>query len=538
MDLFFNVPDLEEKHVKAAMDYFGDYMFYRNIRKSRREAVCSACGGISRVHRRITGDLVGDFELWGVRNGSEGLCPCCGAKVTYKPAGLYRSMRTLQRYEYMVFLLKGSDPNIVWARCYDVCVTYYDDRQKEIAMVEKATYRFTPGKCDIRWRSAQVYFDQNRLAFWGDVYAGYVGDWIVCKKPREPWQGAMYCACPQYLVIGREILPETFFKYSCFDKYFSDRMAVKALSFLCWYCTCPALEIAVRTGAGVAIQELLFRKVKNQLVLNWKAKNPVDFYRTTKPVWKVMRHFVYDISQMLIAYPAAAYSLENLRDALAIHRFLGSWDRVLEFGAFAKRYCGSVSAAVRYLEVRSDHYWYFYRDYLNMAETVGLDLTIHNVLFPKDLQKAHDDVLKTYNEMRAEIERKQNAELERRYRETLAERGKMYEYATDEFLVRLPKDGAEIVSEGKALYHCVGSYAGRHLQGVTTILFLRRVLEPDQPFFTVEMDGKRLVQCHGLRNIEAREPALRSFLEEWLEFVRTGVRRENTKAAEYAEKGA
>lgn len=536
MDLFSNVPELNESHIKIAADYFGDYMFYRNIRKSRRVAVCSACGAKLQVHHTIQGDLLGEFELWGVHNGDKGICPCCGTPVEYKPAGIYRSMRTLQRYEYMVFLLKGTDPNLVWARCYNVCVTYFDDRQKELCMVEKATYRFTPGKCDIRWRSAYVYWDQNKLAFWGNVFAGCTGEWIFCKKIREPWQSVPYQGSSEYLVFGRDILPETFFKYSCFEKYFSDRMAIKALSFLSWYCTCPALEIAVRTGANAAIRELLCRNVKNHSVLNWKANNPIDFYRTKKNIWKEMRRSVDDISEMLIAYPAAS-SLEDLRDALMIRRFLRGWNRALEFGSFAKRYCGSVSAAVRYLNKQQSP-WYFYRDYLNIAEQIGLDLTVHNVLYPKNLEKAHDHVLKIYNGMRQELERRKDAERERRYRKTYAKRAELYEYASDEFLIRLPKSGKEIVAEGKALCHCVGTYVGRHLEGSTTILFLRRVLDPEQPFFTVEMYGKSMVQCRGLRNIGLSEPKLKDFLAEWLEFVRTGVCKENTEVAESATKGA
>lgn len=537
MDLFFNVPELDETHIKSVEDYFDNYIFYRNVRKSRRFGYCSACGGLIKVHHTITDDLIGEPELWGARNGTTGLCPLCDAPVTYKPAGLYRSMRTLQRYQYVVFLLKGSDPNLVWARAYNACVTYYDDRRKKLALLEKATYRFTPGKCDVRWRSASVYFDQNRLAFWGDVFAGYTGDWISCKKPREPWQSTPYRDYPYYLVLGREILSDTFFRYSRFEKVFPNCEAQKALSFLSWYCTCPALEIAVRTGANAAIQRLLCDGVKNHLSLNWKANNPIDFYRTTKSVYKEMRRSVDDISEMLIAYPSAASSPKELRDALMIRRLLCGWNEALRFGAFAKRFCGSVSAAVGYLEKRLVFNWWFYRDYLDMAQELGFDLTVHNVLYPKDLKKAHDDVLKSYNAVKREIERRKTAELKRKRRKFLAKRGKMYEYLTDEYLIRLPLNAEEIVAEGRALHHCVGTYVGRHLEGSTTILFLRRVLEPDQPFFTVEMQDKRMVQCHGLLNIVPTEPSLKAFIDEWLEFVETGVRKEKAESAKIAEKG-
>lgn len=89
--------------------------------------------------------------------------------------------------------------------------------------------------------------------------------------------------------------------------------------------------------------------------------------------------------------------------------------------------------------------------------------------------------------------------------------------------------------EGQVLGHCVGGYAERHLNGVTTILFLRRSARPDEPYVTIEMDGNQIRQIHGYKN--EREPCAanpgmvnpralhRKFLAVWLKWLRDGSKR-------------
>ena len=43
----------------------------------------------------------------------------------------------------------------------------------------------------------------------------------------------------------------------------------------------------------------------------------------------------------------------------------------------------------------------------------------------------------------------------------------------------------EIEDEGRILSHCVGGYAERHAMGKLSIMFLRKVSEPDKPYYTV-----------------------------------------------------
>ena len=67
-------------------------------------------------------------------------------------------------------------------------------------------------------------------------------------------------------------------------------------------------------------------------------------------------------------------------------------------------------------------------------------------------------------------------------------------------ILRVPKDAQEIRKEGAALHHCVGTYVDRVAKGQTHIFFVRRVEEPDTPYFTMEYNKGRVIQCRGSHN--------------------------------------
>ena len=88
-------------------------------------------------------------------------------------------------------------------------------------------------------------------------------------------------------------------------------------------------------------------------------------------------------------------------------------------------------------------------------------------------------------------------------------------------LIRPCQNETELIREGKDLHHCVATYAKRHAEGKTAILFIRQAKAPDKPFFTLEFDEKNLavVQNRGLRNCD-RTPEVTAFEKAWLEQIR------------------
>lgn len=132
-------------------------------------------------------------------------------------------------------------------------------------------------------------------------------------------------------------------------------------------------------------------------------------------------------------------------------------------------------------------------DYIGGARQMGYDLTVHNVALPKDFHGAHDAAIRGLS--LADFRKLTKAQQRK-----LKTRAKRYEWRIGGYVFRFPLAAREIVEEGKALGHCVGGYAGRHMDGKTNIVFLRRADTPDKSLYTIEIDGAEVRQAYGAHN--------------------------------------
>ena len=124
-----------------------------------------------------------------------------------------------------------------------------------------------------------------------------------------------------------------------------------------------------------------------------------------------------------------------------------------------------------------------------------------------DIVRAHDALTELLNEQ--EVARRaywDASEAERRRkdderRKKVDEERKCYEYEDDNFIIRLPRDVQEIITEGSRQNICIGGYTTRHSRGDTNLFFLRRKDDATVPFYAIEMNtNKVIVQIHGFGN--------------------------------------
>lgn len=155
-------------------------------------------------------------------------------------------------------------------------------------------------------------------------------------------------------------------------------------------------------------------------------------------------------------------------------------------------------------------------DYWNMAEALGRDLADPSVKYPADLIAAHDRAAELMEQKAAE----DMAALFRIRRRVL----RKYVFASHGLIIRPAASQRELTAEGDALHHCVATYGKSHATGKTAIFFIRRTARPKEPFYTLELDEKKLEvrQNRGLRN-RARTPEVEAFEQEWLAWVRAGA---------------
>ncbi|MBO0444307.1 PcfJ domain-containing protein [Vagococcus fluvialis] len=151
----------------------------------------------------------------------------------------------------------------------------------------------------------------------------------------------------------------------------------------------------------------------------------------------------------------------------------------------------------------------YYLDYIYMLQELGTPLKSDLVIFPKDIKKAHDDLVSVIGKLERELE-------EKAYQKQLPKIRK-YEQEIDEFMFLVPKDLQEIVNEGNALHHCVGGkhYLDNHTKGNTNIIFIRQKDEVEKPYFTLEYKNQHVAQVQGKYNRETVPNDLQKAINKW-----------------------
>lgn len=153
-------------------------------------------------------------------------------------------------------------------------------------------------------------------------------------------------------------------------------------------------------------------------------------------------------------------------------------------------------------------------DYWRMAKEAGQPFET----WPQNLLRAHD-------ELAVQKKAKENA-AELPFFEKRAKKLARYCCTIGPLMIQPPTCRADFVREGTLLHHCVSTYADKHKDGRTNILFIRKVEEPTEPYYTLELDEKELtvIQNRGKFNCE-RSEEVREFEDTWLAWLRSGAKK-------------
>jgi hypothetical protein len=135
-----------------------------------------------------------------------------------------------------------------------------------------------------------------------------------------------------------------------------------------------------------------------------------------------------------------------------------------------------------------------YKDYTSDCKKLNFNLNDESVLFPRDLYTAHQNTIK-------QIKYKKNEQLNGKIKERVKDL-KKYCFSYAGLMIRPAESAKELIDEGSALNHCVGGYAKNYADGLTGIFFIRKISEPERPYFTMELHENRIRQTRGLRNCD------------------------------------
>lgn len=503
-----------EKEIKAVMDtvpkltrrekswlkkkLLPQYVFYDYSRKGPNNCHCTACGH--------------DVELPAAKHLQQGICPHCGCAVTFRARG--KSKRVWDR-ETGQIIHRTADGNIV-VRLFKAD-QIFGNGVRNTSIRESA--RFFVSACESD-HMVEQYYDS--------YYNGTLTTWKIGMRPQfSYWQYNFENDPCGFLYL--ENLPEALFgtpwQYSQIEAFASSGRKLVALNYLWQYEKYPAIEYLVKMGLYRLTEDIVSRKSGYDGVpqgLSLRESKPELILGVPKQYFHILRKLDVGSGGLSVCQALSACGItvgveEIIRwceereisdsGSLTIPLYYMTphrWMKYVTEQALQRKRSGFLyqNPDNRVRQTASD-----YRDYLEMCENCGIDLSSSYHLFPQNLTERHNSLVELN---RAAVKEARD----RKIQELFPVLQKKYGWERNGWLVVPPRDAAEISAEAGALHHCVNTYISRVAEMSTVILFIRRSSDPKKPCFTMEVKHGGIAQVRGFKNCDPTEE-VNDFLSEW-----------------------
>lgn len=309
---------------------------------------------------------------------------------------------------------------------------------------------------------------------------------------------------------------ELFFEH-LFDTYPSAIQLSGVIDYLAYWCKYPKIEALTKSGHFELAQEV---------------------YRKNEDLTQVLgRKRLYDLPKFIVDDPSDEFkelTSKEVKYLTEIHQNgkgidLAFWDYLKTYKLLSSRelskisdiveYGFSVAEILSYLQ-RVDIYQAclpsesvgIWRDYLRMAVNANLEYE----KFPRSLKRSHDIMSR---ENRYVFDKK----TEQKFLE-ISPKWSLLSYSGTAFEVVSPTSARDLITEGKALHHCVGGYIKAVSEEKTIIMFVRKKVSVDEPFYTMEIRDQTVVQLKGKINRLAHDPSLVSFIHQYAKNKKLNVK--------------
>lgn len=515
-----------KKHVHNVLLRDAHILFqYKN--GNTRYGYCTGCGKdfvIEIKEMRTYTD--NDVDVLTARHNEKVICPRCGRTVTKRYAGYSRKDMYANAAEFKA-----------------------DKSGALIVYVYKFTYGFSENfrnKPD--WHCWQIgYFDLHKyfhmLYGWDDPRA-YTGDRYTNEilftneqKVESPFEYSQSIKCFEL----QKAAEKSNLKYACLDKYMNNSFVKDMFRYLNFYCSYPEItEKLMKEGYEDDIEQYLFGNLSG--CFNVQAKNVPAFFKLDKAHLKTLHEFKHiygrneiramqymQNNKMKLTYGAFNFISSNYRNIDLIRRlqdFMGM-QKLIKY--VEKQ--GALCVCQHYYGTIEHSFFSNYEDYIQQCEMLGYDLTDKNIAVPMNLFQAHQQLTEILNAKKAAEEAEAQRKKMKKFKKRLQKLKEKYCYTDGNLLIRPAENYKDLQKEGTTLHHCVYSnYADRHIKGETTILFIRRVSEPDKPFYTMEYKNAAVVQCRTKYN-GGMTDEIKAFISEWKKYLELNTKKNKKEVA-------
>lgn len=452
-------------------------------------------------------------------------CPNCGTGVS---CVLENGSAFASNYiENIVAVQKGTDGETVFFRQW---LLHRDNsaRWEHIEDFLQETVRYA-----IRGNKAAKWQKQGKESYYMRTERYELDEWTRWQDNRI-YDGSYFF----YPTGIEEALSGTAMQYADLEGYLEERGHNKnPIYFLEYHARYPVIEFLWKAGYRNIVHNRIFGMDReNRNAILWERKKLKECFKFPLRILKLMPPEEWKLDDVQRANYLWKNYGERITDAEMRMALQSRTDVQNLTGAMPYARIGKI---LKYIQKQTEkrkeekgHTTYTlegiiraYRDYLRECEQLHFDLHDREILFPKDLVAAHDRTME-------QVEFEKNKADQEKFQKAV-EKLEKFAWSEGEFFIRPAREQMELTAEGKALHHCVGGYIRDMAEGETAIFFLRKVSEPDKPFYTLELQKKRVIQCRTEHNASYdRNPDVKNFVDMWMEkVVKKGGKKKAKEAA-------
>lgn len=482
-------------------------------KKGNVQGTCSVCG--RKVHARDRRFV----------QGTRVNCPNCGTGVScvLENGSVFAS----NYIENIVAVQKGTDGKTVFFRQW-LLRRDHTARWEHIEDFLQETVRYA-----IRRNKTAKWQKQGKWNYYMKTERYELDEWTRWSDNRI-YDGGYYF----YTGGIEEALQGTAMQYADLEGYLKERGHNKnPIYFLEYHAKYPVIEFLWKAGYRNIVHNRIFGMDReNRNAIRWERKKLRDCFKFPLRILKLMPPEEWKLDDVQRANYLWKNYGERITDAEMRMALQSRTDVQNLTGAMP--YAG-IGKILKYIQKQTEkrkeekgHTTYTlegiiraYRDYLRECEQLHFDLHDREILFPKDLVAAHDRTME-------QVEFEKNKADQEKFQKAV-EKLEKFAWSEGEFFIRPAREQMELTAEGKDLHHCVGGYIRDMAEGETAIFFLRKANEPDKPFYTLELQKKRVIQCRTEHNASYdRKPDVKNFVDMWMEkIVKKGGKKKTKEAA-------
>ena len=474
------------------------YLFYDyNNGRAETQAFCTYCEKISVIKRPKNNDVL--------------CCPKCGQKTIAKVQGrrtaYHEDRETCQ-------VIQQISPHELVVRIYKLYWSYTKGKntsRKSAYEVMRIFVRSDDGKT----ATIEPYYysrDYDSVTHWRHSYHPGALFGLECFISEEI--GAVY------LPGLEKVLRGTLWEYCALRQFYEkETLPMQVSYYLKMYLQHPLLvERLTKVGFKNIVSDVVYHngfsdaldetQAKTHRILRVQ-KEDVTFLREKNANMAMLKKYQsYVVINLRSRKVLFQWQIDNrvIRIPMDVFRYMTAEKFMHYMETQLPIYC-ETRPANRYREPTMGTLVTTYVDYLHMCRRQAYDMKEKSVLFPKNCAAAHDREAER-------IQKINDAQKNKAFGIAYAGFARKAALSNEELQIVCPKRVNDLVAEGRALHHCVGSYVDRVAEGRCLIVFVRRIVEPKKPYVTVEVRDGKIAQIHGDYNSAPTEE-VQKFVDLW-----------------------